>query len=481
MKKPRASMAGGGVGSLVFLLSAYLVFSIAYATAVPSFEKPDEPGHLGMARFLLAERRLPRPLASPPYHEVHWGGQQPPLYYALSAVLLGLAGSHSLDGLGISELDHAMIVDRKVAERILASGVVPRPNPSSPAFGGRDPRHFQADPRDSFPYRRPFLAVRLLRLSGLPWGLVTVLLTWIVSCRLLGTRGPWAAVATGIVALNPQFLFLCGSLSNDSMAFAFAAALTAGAIAVLDTAPQGASVGQAAGMGVLAGAGLLVKLSVVPAVGAALLALVAAGGRRLAGAIRGAALYILPAAAVGGWWFAWNMVHSGDALNFGSLVRSQPAYLAHHPLLSRYFLSLEPGALPVRVFKSFWAHFGWQTVAAPSAVYWVLLVLTVAGFTGFVAAGPDRRAPRFLRSFLLIHTAFSVALLVRQNLDLNAAQGRYLFASLPPIALMLAFGLRHWAGRIGIRDRVAAGGVAAVMLAANVACLRVILTVYGAP
>jgi hypothetical protein len=168
---------------------------------------------------------------------------------------------------------------------------------------------------------------------------------------------------------------------------------------------------------------------------------------------------------------------------FGALatLRAVPAYDVTHRIRPGFFLSLGQGSLPVLAFKSYWGLFGWMTVPAPGWFYALMLVFTVAGLAGFIASRVPPPAPRYLRTYLGMAALLVVALMVRVNLELDAPHGRYLFAALVPISLMLTAGLRHWATRFGVGARAGAGAVVAAMLFANAACLPVLLWVYGAP
>ena len=93
-------------------LAAFLALGVAYALAVPMFEKPDETRHLDYVRFLARERRLPRPLPSAPFHEeTHWQGAHGPLPHAVAAAVLLALDPAGRDGVAS---DPALWVARPV-------------------------------------------------------------------------------------------------------------------------------------------------------------------------------------------------------------------------------------------------------------------------------------------------------------------------------------------------------------------------------
>jgi hypothetical protein len=454
----------------------------AFIVVVPSFEKPDEPGHLDYIRFLLAEGRLPRPLATPPCHESHWEGHHPPLYYLYAGAALKLSGM-DLKGLSTEKLECAMIVDPGAARRARASGAVPRPNPKSLALGGGDPRNFEADPRDSFPWKAPFATVRFLRFLGLPWGLLVLALSFHCAREAFGPRDPWAWAAAALAVLNPQFLFMCGAVGNDAVAAGFGAVLAALGIRALKRGRGGPSLALAGVTGAAAGLGIMAKLTNL-AGAAAGTAVLAAGPRRRAGAVLVA---VAVAAAVAGWWFVRNAMIAHGLFGrwepFGALatLKAVPAYDVTHRLRPGFFLSFAPGSLPVLAFKSYWGLFGWMTVPAPGWFHALMLAASAGGLAGFLASRLPPPAPRFTRAFLGGSILLVAALMVRVNLELDAPHGRYFFAAIVPISLVIAGGLRYWARRAGIGDRAAAGAVVAAILAADGASLAILARVYGAP
>ena len=67
----------------VVLLSLYVILAVAYNLADPIMEPPDEILHYDYVLYLKREGRLPVVDLTAPGNEYH----QPPLYYALTALL----------------------------------------------------------------------------------------------------------------------------------------------------------------------------------------------------------------------------------------------------------------------------------------------------------------------------------------------------------------------------------------------------------
>jgi hypothetical protein len=73
---------------LAALLAIQIGLGLLYASVTPIFEASDEIWHYAMVREIVANRRLP---VQNPAIDAPWAqeGSQPPLYYALGALLTG--------------------------------------------------------------------------------------------------------------------------------------------------------------------------------------------------------------------------------------------------------------------------------------------------------------------------------------------------------------------------------------------------------
>ena len=438
----------------------------ALIVLVPSFEKPDEPGHLDYIRFLAREHRLPGPLKEAPYHESFWQGLHPPLYHALGAAWLKAA-------------------DRP-GKLTGARWKLPAFNRNSPMFGGNEVRYFRHPEGDRFPYRYPFNLIRSLRLPGLLFGLGTVLATAYAAGPLFGAGSAWALLAVVAVALSPQVCFIAGSISNDGLAMLLGALVTALGLRIMITRktprPE-----EAAALGLLAALAMLTRTAAGAAAVFGLACLLAAGGKSRG---RSLALFLAAALLPVLWLPVRNLLLYGDLTGWKQFVLVHAAQLKPHTLLSDYFLSIRAGSFPVRVFESFWGCFGWMNLKLPAAIY-----LALAGMTGLAVAGlgidlgkdrPQRSRPLAL---LGLPVVIAGGLLVLLNLSFTQPQGRYLFPALVPLALLLAAGLRHAAeisARLFDLDRKTArqlpalvtAAVAALLLVANAAGLAAVIQTY---
>ena len=268
---PRDPVVGPGVRGFLgrtALCGVYLWLAISYVERVPLFEAPDEPSHFHYVGFVTSEGRAPRYLDDP---EVPGQGMQPPLYYFLAAPLFARLAPDQPDLLlefeRASRTMYGYEHDAMIRNRLLLPDLVPLP----------DPRFFVTDPA--------LLPLRFVRGVSVSLGLGALLFT-IGGVRRLGCGEPLALTSGAVLALNPQFVFVSSSVSNET------AAVLVSAVAFWLVAPilGGRPVARRdyLAMAALAALGLLTKNSTLPglAVAAAAIALSdgRAAGRRLADA-----------------------------------------------------------------------------------------------------------------------------------------------------------------------------------------------------
>ena len=288
-------------------------------------------------------------------------------------------------------------------------------------------------------YQRIFAA----RLTGLFWGLATVLSAFAAGALLRGRSGDGLLVALA-VGLHPMASFLFAAVNNDTAAIACASA----AIACLSWLwRRPASVAPLAALAVCATAGALSKptfLLVLPWIAAA--ALVIVGARRAVSWLR-IAIALAPAIAFAVLWTWWmrdaysaRIAGAGHALSLASYLRAQ---LAHPQRLFFVWIQL------------YWMGWGWVDVLLRKPAYvLVSIVLAAAGVGGMFKLRSGSRPERFVLVAGAVTTAGLVATLhllewrVMQRGEVAFIQGRYALTLLVPHALMLLVGLRGLGERL---------------------------------
>jgi len=441
---------------LGWLLASFLMLGILYQAAVPLFETPDEIWHIGLAAHLARGGGLPvqRPGEDTPWRQE---GSQPPLYYILLAAL-----TRALH-LPLGDLDQILRPNRHAAP-----GDASLPDNRNIALHGSWER---------FPWRGAVLTLHLWRLFSLALGLITLTAIYGAVRAMAPDRPRWALGAAALVAWNPMFVFIMGSVNNDVLVN------TLSAVALWLLAAlwrKGLSAPRLIGLGIVLGMAALSKLSGLalwPFAGGALLAIGRRHRRGLGDLLRALVIVYGWAGLLSGWWFLRNYRLYGDPTGLNVMLeifgrRAPPRNLAE--------LFLEVRGL----IWSFWAVWGWFNIVADGPVYWFLEVWGGLSVLGAARAGirawrrPDP-ALRALWAGAVGYTGLVLLGLIRWTSLTAASQGRLLFPAVGPIAWILWAGWESWL-RDGSSRWVWAPAVI-WMAIAWIAPIRYIGPVYAGP
>jgi 4-amino-4-deoxy-L-arabinose transferase-like glycosyltransferase len=414
------------------VLGLYLILATAYNLADPLFEPPDELLHYDFVHFLQGEARLPVVDPSGPETEYH----QPPLYYVLTALVTAPLGPRDPGA-------HAL---------------------RNPFWGyeigqvGRDNKNqYLHDPAQD-PLIDPIgLRVHLTRALSTLFGLVTVLLSYVLARRFLSRSLAVASMA--IVAFTPNFLLTSGAVTNDSLVILFSAAaglILVDLVARTDRPPPI----EWAGLGGLLGLAMLAKLSAWPLLplAAAAVVLLALRLRSWRILVVAGSLTIAGIALLAGWWVIRNLALYGDPTGLTSMWS---VWGVRKPLTWRTFLT-ELGHFRT----TFWANFGYGNIPLPGWVYTLADLFVAGGIAGLLVALVRRRhlpLERARRDQVLVLGAWFVltaGALIWYLQRTIAVTGRQLYPVLPVIALGLAAG---WAALL---PRRLAGGLSAAIAGA---------------
>jgi len=457
---------------LTLLLLTFAGLGLTYALATPCFESPDEWSHLSVIRYWI-EHRSPPPRVLAPRNEAgrsetwYFEYHDPPLYYApplyhsLAALLTSWAAMDDLPYL---------LVPSPSWER----GWVPESN--------SDPWNkniFAHRATETLAQSDTVRAAALLRALSLGLAAVTVWCAYELAHILWPDEGdhkgrPYVALgAAAFVAFNPQFIALSIGVTNDNLLNAlFALSL----VGMLRGMRDGADWPRWAALGGLVGLGLLTKQSALLLLPLGLLAVAwqvtASKWRQM---LTNGVAFLTPALIVGGWWYARNWVLYRDPLGLETHFISQLA-------LSHFGLK-EIG----EIARSYWAAFGWAPLLVEPPAYAAAGLVMLAALTGIVTAlrpgGPLWRAPAETRkglAFLTLALALNAVSFARWAIATGVLSGRLMFATLPVVAVLVAWGLAQWSHwRVG---RWALGMLAALaLLFAAVVPFRYLRPAYASP
>jgi len=440
---------------IAVITALFVLLGVIYSLVTPIFEASDELWHYPVVKHLADGRGLP---VQQPGVETLWQqeGSQPPAYYALAALATAWIRTDDLPEV---------------------RWLNPMANTGQPLAAGNKNLVIHTQ-REAFPWQGTALAVHLIRLLSVLLCASAVCLTYLLALEIAPRRRDLALAAAALVAFNPMFLFISGSVNNDNLIVPLATLIL---WLVVRTLREGwLSNGRAVLLGVLLGAAALTKLSglaLLPLTAAVLL--VVAARRRAWGALfRWGAIIGVSVIAVAGWWYLRNWRIYGDPTGLNAMLDiagRRPAPFAFHRLRSEF-----------EGFRlSFWGVVGGFDVIAPRLIYWFYDLLAVAGLVGWGAWLVRRRgglrSPAAERLLVLaVWVLLVLVALIRWTAQTYASQGRLAFPAIGAIAILISFGLAGWLPRRWQGRGLAAVSVVLFLLAAAIP-FAVIRPAYARP
>lgn len=428
---------------VILILAAFLILSISFSFG-PIFEGPDELEHYRFVRELAETRTLPDPRQ---HHEEY---HQPPLYYALAALIKA----------PISDADF---------EQVEVNPYHLYHNHGEQYITGRDNKNHLIHSRaESFPFVQSgtALAVHLVRLLSVTLGVGTLMVCYAIF-RLLWPDHPGSRLlALGIVAFWPLVIYMSSVVNNDALTI-FLSSLSL--LLALRYVCDGPSLLRAMFLGLVLSLALLTKISalllVIP-IGLAVLV-------NLRSAWRYALLVLLLVLAIAGWWYVRNVLLYGQ---LSAMDISWPELIIQPGQLSFGDGIIRLGFL----YERLWARLGANTIAVAPAIYRFFIVLTIGGLSGAVVGlvrwwrqrgemlwtQPVSRQIAVLGVFAIV---LLLATIYHTFTNWAGNQGRFLLPGVAIWAALLAVGLDAWTPR-SMRLPVALG-FTGLMAAVAAVCL----------
>ena len=407
----------GEYREIAALLLLFLTLGTIYSLVTPIFEASDEISHYPVVKHIADTATLPvqRPGVEQPWRQE---GSQPPLYYIVAA----LATSW------IDTSDMAELLWRNPHAQI----GIPL------AEGNKNMIIHTA--QESFPYRGTTLAVHIIRFLSVLMGAATVLLTYLISLELFPSQRSLAMGAAAINALNPMFIFITGSVSNDNLVVPLSS-LALLLILRLMKGPTSRRILLA--LGSIIGLAAITKISALGLVPLTFLALgyLAFQQRSLSSFFKDCLLVSVPILILASWWYARNWVLYRDPLGVSVMVAVAGPRL-RQPSLARLLGEFQG-------FKmAYWEVFGGFNILADRGVYALFDILGLLALMGLIMAtikGVMKRSWERTPSLLLLGLWVVILLigLVRWTQMTKASSGRLLFPGISALSLFLALGLEQ--------------------------------------
>ena len=406
------------------MVLAFVALGTIYKDATPIFETAEEAWHYAYVKRLADGEGLP-PLRISDDAWEQGEAHQPPLYYALGALLTRDIDTGAADAL-YERNPYAALGDPR------SSG-----NKNAVLHLGDEAR----------PYRGAAQAVDRLRSFSILCSALTLLLAYWLAVETVPRDRAGATATAILVGLNPQFLFVSASASNNALAILLVtlALYLATRIAngkwhpYLTPVALGVSVGLAS----LTESAGLASVVLIPC---ALAGQARGQSRRLwQDLARPILLALAVAAATGGWWYARNAILYQDALGLQAVLGARGILEGPLPLY-RALLLLGDAS------NAYWGLFGWMNVPCSEAFYALSRIISALGAVGMLLAlgwscWRRRRLPlRGQRRALPVVCCvlISIAHLVWWIRLTGRPRGQILFPAISGISLLLSVGLTGW-------------------------------------
>jgi 4-amino-4-deoxy-L-arabinose transferase-like glycosyltransferase len=402
---------------LALIMMVFIALATVYNLIIPPYENLDELEHAEVIRHIAVTGRLPiHDLAEIDGFHVRQEASQPPLYYILAA-----GGSRLL---GLSDAAHT---PAPVPDDLVACGL------TGPPYNKLTWEH---RPYTRLVDRDPArITIHALRAFSTLLQLATVVGVWTLARRAFPT-GLVPALATGIVALNPQFLLLAAGVNNDNAVIPLA---TWGLILAFDMWDRELSWRRTLAFGAISGLAALSKLSGAAVLGLGGLALLVRLLQRkstLAAIIPHVVTMSAIAIALVAPWAVRNTVLYGD-----------PTALA--PMLAK--VGRRSGGIALGEARLMTLSYWGQLPCAfyPRALYWPFLALLFGGLLGVIAFWRKLRTRQqvMIRLCVVWFSVITVAW-IRWGMMTAATGGRLLFPAIAALAVILATGWSHFGTRM---------------------------------
>lgn len=361
------------VMGLVLLLVMYFIFGVLFSTRIRTYNAPDEHGHYYNITVIGDKGQIPKMTIGAITRE----GHQPPAYYLICQPVYQLT------------------------------------------------KHWD--------HRNQILALRFLTLfiaSG------AIIFTFFIAKKLFPDQFFLIISATALVALNPQYIFISGIISNDSLTNTMGAACLFLLVYLLFSRELSWKLIGAVGLvSILA---FLSKTTLWPIVLVLFLVLMIKGGSKKLIITLAA---FTPLYVVGVWWFCRNYIIYKDITGF-KFMKFLWYKQQHRDFLNFSGVTHWLGT----VFQSYWARLGYFDVSLPSIYYYVIGAGSVVAAIGLIyfilRAFRNFEKERKYSMLLLVAMALIIfAGIFIYNLSFYQPQGRYLFPVISVLSLALSVGL----------------------------------------
>lgn len=391
--------------ALATIATIFLIFGLCYSYYTPLWNPPDEERHFAYCEYIAQHHTLP-PLTIDHHAVSITQAIHPPLYYLIASLFCS-------DGGG------------PIQERILVN--------DGPGFTTISHPQYETN----FPYTGKAKEAYLIRLFSLVLSTTNICFIYLIVCVLFPGNTALASATALFAAMNPQFLHISVSVSNENLSDALS---TIYLFALLRYIKADVRTPHHMVTGMLLGCCLLSKtatLFYIPLTAVLIAWSYLRNRRRL---IESVSLIFSVATLVAGWWYLRNWLVFNDPFASKLLMTTQIWSVRRVPLtvsdvtkiLSNTFVSFfgNFGAFQIPLPKMYLSIYGGMMVLALTGLFWMLRKKT---FTVF------QRQSFFLLSLSLLG---GVGIFILLNTKyVGVYMGRYLYIVIAPIGLFTCMGV----------------------------------------
>lgn len=408
--------------AITIMMFLFLVLGIAYSIANPLHEATDELRHYRFVQHVVQRHSLPV------QGEVGCSaqGHHPPLYYLLAAAATSWINT-----------GHEVCYEP----------------PKNPFWAYRywevstdNKNQYLHSTAESFPWYGEALAAHIARALNVLIGTAVVWITWAIG-RIIWPQRPYLALGgAAIVAFNPMFLYMSGSINNDVIAALSGAAVTWAAVRLLRE-DEGLSLRWGIIFGALYGLALMSKFNLAAILLTIELAVTWVAWRKKQWRqwLQVNLLTGLLTLLLAGWWFWRNQMLYGEPTGFQRLTE---LWGVRDPLQSVDLALFELSYL----WTSLWGRFGYGQIPLPQPIYSGLWWFTLFALAGLLLLLLPRRREELREVgvyilILLLNVGLFFGVVFNYLLVSPAGpMGRFFFPALPSLALLMIYGLSLWSG-----------------------------------
>lgn len=184
----------------LIILLGFIILAVIYSLINPIFEAGDESRHYAVVKYMADTGQLPiqdKVIVGEALHHWEHEGNQPPLYYAISALLTSWIDTGSWEDVYWYN-PHTSIGDPL---RLDNKNIVIHPLHE--------------------PWQGHVLAVHLLRFFSISLATLTVAVSYLIALTLSQGNRWFAIGAMAITAFNPMFIFISSAVNNDNAVILF--------------------------------------------------------------------------------------------------------------------------------------------------------------------------------------------------------------------------------------------------------------------